>query len=394
MKHIIQQGWPKTIKEVPTEVQKYWTFHEELTIEDGLILKGTRIIIPDKKREEILKLIHEGHLGLNKCKTRAKETVYWPGINEQLEQLILNCQLCLKHSRSKNKDMPHTALGHEVPPVPWSKVATDIFHYETQSYLLLVNYTSRFPIVQKLKSMSAQHVAKHFKSIFSEYGWPDTLVSDNGLCYVAKTFTNLMKEYAVNHITSSPHYPQSNGLAEKFVQIVKNLFYKAKDEGTDIHKYLMIYHNIPLASTSKSPMQMLQQRSARLQLPMSNAAKRQLGIAVEQLSMNKNQHLPSHDYHIGQEDMCQSPITKRWFPATIKALCPEPRSYQIETQEGITYRRTQNHLKLFKLHQKTQTNEQCQQKCLNANRIPVNNDCKQVQAHPKRPIKKPVKLEL
>ena len=70
-----------------------------------------------------------------------------------------------------------------------------------------------------------------------------------------------MKEYAVNHITSSPHYPQSNGLAEKFVQIIKNLFYKAKDKGTDIFKCLMIYHNTPLASTSKSPMQMVQQRS-------------------------------------------------------------------------------------------------------------------------------------
>ena len=325
-----------------------------------------------------------------------KESVYWPGINEQLEQLILNCQLCLKYSRLKNKDKPHTALGHEVPPVPWSKVAMDIFHYESQSYLLVVDYTSRFPIVRKLKSMSAQHVAKHFKSIFSEYGWPDTLISDNGPCYVAETFTNLMKEYAVNHITSSPHYPQSNGLAEKFVQIVKNLFYKVKDEGTDIHKCLMIYCNTPLTSTSKSPMQMLQQRSARSfsSLPMSNAAKRQMGIAVEQLSMNKNQHLPSHDYHIGQEVMCQSPITKRCFPATVKALCPEPRSYQIETQEGITYRRTQNHLKQFKLHQKTQTNEQDQQKCSNTNRIPVNDDCKQVQARPKRQIKKPVKLDL
>ena len=394
MKHIIQQGWPKTIKEVPTEVQKYWTFHEELTIEDGLILKGTRIIIPDEKREEILKLIHEGHLGLNKCKMRAKETVYWLGINEQLEHLILNCQLCLKYSRSKDKNMPHTALGHEVPLVPWSKVATDIFHYESHSYLLVVDYTSRFPIVRELKSMSAQHIVEHFRLIFSEYRWPDTLVSDNGPCYIAETFTNLMKEYAVNHITSSPHYPQSNGLAEKFVQIVKNLFHKAKDEGTDIHKCLMIYHNTPLASTSKSPMQMLQQRSTRSQLPMSNAARRQLGIAVEQPSSNKNQHLPTHNFHIGQEVMCQSPITKRWFPATIKALCPEPRSYQIETQEGITYRRIQNHLKPFKSHQKTQTKEQYQQKCLNTNRTPVNDNCKGIQAHLKRQIKKPVKLNL
>ena len=93
LKHIIQQGWPKTVKEVPQEIQKYWTFHEELTIEDRLILKGTRIVIPEVKREQILKQIHAGHLGLNKCQMHAKETVYWPGLNDQLEQLILNCQL-------------------------------------------------------------------------------------------------------------------------------------------------------------------------------------------------------------------------------------------------------------------------------------------------------------
>ena len=314
-----------------------------------------RIIIPDEKREEILKQIHKGHLGFDKCQMRAKETVYWLGLNEQLEQLILSCQPCLKYSRSKDKINPHMALGHEVPQVLWSKLATDIFHYESQPYLFIVDYSSRFPIVRKLKSMSAQHITEHFKSIFSEYGWPDTLVSDNGPCYAAEKFTNLMK--AVNHITSSLHYPQSNGLVEKFIQIVKNLFYKAKDEGTDIHKYLMIYHNIPLASTSKFPMQMLQQRSTRSQLPMWNAARRQLGIVAEQWPTNKNQHLPSHDFHIGHDIMCQNPITKRWFPATIKALCPEPRSYQIETPEGITYRRTQNHLKPFKSPQKTQTKE-------------------------------------
>ena len=118
LKHIIQQGWPKTVKEVPQEIQKYWTFREELMIEDGLILKGTRIVIPDVKREQILQQIHEGHLGLNKCQMCAKETVYWPGLNDQLEQLILNCKLCLKYSKLKNKSTPQTALGHEVPPVP------------------------------------------------------------------------------------------------------------------------------------------------------------------------------------------------------------------------------------------------------------------------------------
>ena len=358
LKHIIQHRWPKTVKEVPQEIQKYWTFHEELTIEDGLILKGMRIVIPEKMREGILKQIHEGHLGFNKCQMRAKETIYWPGLNDQLENLILNCQLCLKYSKSKNKSTPPTALGHEVPAVPWSKVATDIFHYESQPYLLVVDYTSRFPIVRRLKSMSAQNIAEQFQSIFSEYGWPDMLVSDNGLCYTAEMFTNLMKEYAMNHITSSPHYPQSNGLAEKFVQIVKNLFYKAKEEGVDINKYLMIYCNTPLTCTSKSPMQMLQQRSARSQLLMSNAARRKFGISAEQ-PPKKSQHIPSHDFHISQDVMCQSPITKKWFPVKIKELCLEPRSYQVEMPEGIVYRRTQHHLKPFTPSQRTQIDEQC-----------------------------------
>ena len=72
LKHIITQGWPSTIKEVPSVLQSYWTFREKLTIEDGIILKGTRIVICAKKSKAVLKLIHEGHLDLNKCKLHVK----------------------------------------------------------------------------------------------------------------------------------------------------------------------------------------------------------------------------------------------------------------------------------------------------------------------------------
>ena len=168
LKHTISQGWPNNIKEVPSELQPYWTFREELTIEDGLILKGTRTVVPDKKHESILKPIHEVHLGLNKCKLCAKETVYWPGLNKQLEKLVLNCELCLRYSQSKCKQPPKMSLGQEIPVHPWTKLGTDIFHFEGVSYLLVVDYASKFPEVHKLNSMRTQHVTSHFKLIFSE----------------------------------------------------------------------------------------------------------------------------------------------------------------------------------------------------------------------------------
>ena len=82
----------------------------------------------------------------------------------------------------------------KIPAFLWTKLATNIFHFEGDSYLLLVNYTSRYPIIHKLTSMTVQHVIGHLKVIFSEYSWPDTIVSDNGPCYMAEAFTKTMQE--------------------------------------------------------------------------------------------------------------------------------------------------------------------------------------------------------
>ena len=216
---------------------------------------------------------------------------------------------------------PDMSLGQEIPIFPWTKLATDIFHFEGDSYLLLVDYTSRYPIIHKLTSMTAQHILGHLKVIFSEYGWPNTIVSDNGHVTWLKLSSRLCK------ITSSPHYPQSNGLAEMFVPTVKSLLYKAREEVADLYKALMIYHNTPLTSNLQSTMQILQNRTARSQLPMSNRAKRQLGLEAEKLRIKtKNENLPSHDLHLGQDVMMQDPASKRWSSVVITRLCKEPRS--------------------------------------------------------------------
>ena len=305
-------------------------------MEYGIVLKDTHIVIPHKKHQTTPNLIHEGYLGLNKCKLRIKDTVYWPGLNEQLEKLVLDCELCLKYSHSKCKQKPGSSLGQEIPVHPWTKLATDIFHFESSSYLLIVDYTSRFPVVHQLSLITGPHIANQCKEVFSEYGWPETLISDNGPCYTSQAFTSVMQCYNVDHITSSPHYPQSNGLAEKYVQIVKSLFYKAKEKGKDFYKCLMIYCNTPFTGSLQSHMQILQGRNARSDFPLSNATSQmQLGILPEVIrNTDKHAVFPTHDLHVGQHVVFQDSTSKHWYPALIKSLCPEPRSYKIITRDG------------------------------------------------------------
>ena len=158
--------------------------------------------------------------------------------------------------------------------------------------------------------MTGVHVANQCKLVFSKYGQPDTLISNNGPCYTLPAFTSV-QAFIVNHITSSPNYPPSNGFTEKYVQIVKHLFNKAKEEGKDFYKCLMIHHNTPLTGTLQSPMQILQDRSVKSDLPMSNAARKQLGILHEVLrNIDKDEKLPTHDLHVGEHVTYQDSVSK------------------------------------------------------------------------------------
>ena len=95
-------------------------------------------------------------------------------------------------------------------------------------------------------------------------------------------------------------------------------------------------------------MQILQSRWARSDLPMSNTARHQLGLQPEKLkTVYKKEHLPSHDLHIGQDVMYQDVANKQWYTATITRLCVQPRSYNITTRDGVTYRKTQACLKPY-----------------------------------------------
>ena len=307
---------------------------------------------------------------------------------------MINCELCLKYSQSKCKQKPTMSLSQEISLHPWTKLAMDLFHLEGASYLLIVDCTNRFLVVCKLSSMTGQHVASQCKLVFSEYGWPETLIS-------VDAFTSVINAYHVNHITSSPHYPQSNGLVEKYVHIVKSLFYKAKEEGEDLSKCLMIYHNTLLSGSLQSLMQILPNRCTRSDLPMSNAGRQQLGLQPEKLrTVYKNEHLPSHELHSGQDVMYQDATSKSWYPATITSLYAQPRSYKITTRDYVTYRKTQAHLKPYQPQYKKTEDEHSDNamwtlkaNCKQFDNAQTKNNQVHFHSRPKRDIKSPVKLD-
>ena len=171
--------------ELAPELCLYWTFKEEISIEDGILLKGERIIIPALDQPDILQQRHHGHLGLQKCLHHAPVSVYRPNLTEQLKELVTNCRVCLKYSKANCKDSKGIgpSLGQEIPTRPWAKHATDIFTINIENYLPIVDYMSRCSVIRCLSNMTAKMVAEHMKAIFSELGVPKTLVSDNGPCY-------------------------------------------------------------------------------------------------------------------------------------------------------------------------------------------------------------------
>ena len=171
LKHIVQTGWPQYICDLPKEIHPYWTFHEEMTIEDGLLLKGTCIIVPQTLHKEMIQLLHTGHLGFEKCLNRAKQSMYWPGLYKELKHLLTNTTTCLKFSTQKPKCLSNRQYtGHGIPVHPWSKLPSNIFYFEGDSYLLIVDYTSRFPITWELSSMTGKGIAHHIQAAFAECG--------------------------------------------------------------------------------------------------------------------------------------------------------------------------------------------------------------------------------
>ncbi|XP_055999881.1 uncharacterized protein K02A2.6-like [Ostrea edulis] len=241
-------------------------------------------------------------------------------------------------------------LIHPIPSLPWSKVATDLFELDGFHYLIMVDYYSNFIEVASLKrDTTSQNVIKHLKENIARYGIIDMLISDNGPQYTGAEFKSFVASYGIEHITSSPLYSQSNGLAEKAVQTVKNLFKKCSESGDDVYLSLLDLRNTPRDEQIGSPMQRLMGRRAKTQLPMSDNLRKPTTIQSEVVSsklMDYHQK-QKHYYDRGakEREQCQPGDTVRiqspegWKPAEFVEHTDKPRSHIVKAGSGRVYRR-------------------------------------------------------
>ena len=255
-----REGWPDK-RQIESALKAYWPAQGELTESNGLLMYGQRMVIPTALRAETLSKLHEGHQGIVRCRLRAKISVWWPGISKQLTSFIERCPECARDAKPAREPLIPTSL----PSYPWQKVAADIFTLKGQEYLVIVDYFSRYPEVQKLKSTTTQGIVNVLKAAFARHGIPETFRSDNGPQFSSQEFKDFSSKYNFQHCTSRPHFPSSNGQAEKAAQTVKNLLKNA----TDPFLALLSYRATPLPWCGRSPSELLMGRKIQSTLPTS-----------------------------------------------------------------------------------------------------------------------------
>ena len=179
---------------------------------------GQRVVIPEPLQEEVLHKLHGGHQVITCCRSRAKMSVWWPGLTQQLKTFIQNCPQCARdYQPNKEPLITSTLLDY-----PWQQVARDLFKLRGADYLVIVDYISRYPEVRKLTTTTSQSIISSLKIVFACHGIPETLRTDIGRQFNSQQITEFAKPYDFTDTSSSPHFPASNGQTEKTVQIVKH----------------------------------------------------------------------------------------------------------------------------------------------------------------------------
>ena len=266
LRQVILEGWPGKVHECDPVLRPFFQFCDALIAQGNLVFREPRRFVPSSLRKEFMSLAHSSHIGLEGCLCRLRECMFWPRMSAQMKDFVGQCDVCLTH---RDSQVQEPLLQHEVPPRPWAKIAADICFHSGRALLVVVDYFSNFIEVDSLSSETSKSVIRSLMATFSRFGVPDTLVTDNGPCFASTEFAKFVDQWNFQHVTSSPHYLQSNGKAENAVRTVERLFTKCRAAGVSEFQALLDWRNTPSEGMDTSPAQRLLGRRCKTLLPTS-----------------------------------------------------------------------------------------------------------------------------
>lgn len=348
----IVNGWPENRKQVKTAASQFWHCREELHIVDGIVCRGQRLVIPNESQRYILSLLHEAHDGVVACRSKAREFFYWVRMNDDIENLLNNCEICQKYQKS-NQNEPMTE--RRLPTRPWEVVAADFFELAGKHYLLIIDYFSKFIELQLMHGTNAFSVITASKCIYARYGIPEELISDRGPPFTSKEMRDFYQEWNIYHNPSTPTYARSNGEVERCVQTIKTALTKAFEDGKDPFLVLLNYR-----TTSKnglpSPAELMMGRRLRNRLPVhpqkleptysTSSAKLQLQMNQKKQKAYADKSTKRlSDLSVGDKIWFQKQKQSHWTKGVILEANNLHRSYKIESVDGREYVRNRVYIR-------------------------------------------------
>ena len=266
-------------KKIPISYKRVW---DELCVVDNIIHRGNKIVLPNGKtdkgpgsiRDVALDIAHEGHIGMSETKKNLRTKVWFPGMDERVNELVATCLPCLASTNVKHRD-PLTPT--KPPSEPWSSLGAD--HWgptpDGKHILVVIDELTRYPEVAVVSSTSADANIEAFDNIFCRHGYPDKLKTDGGPPFNGKE-SHLLKEYfrwaGIKHSpTKSAEDPEANGLAESVMKHLKKIWHTSlvekKNPQAEINKHLLKMRTTPHPTTGKSPAELLFHRNIKTRLP-------------------------------------------------------------------------------------------------------------------------------
>ena len=330
---LIVRGLPDSMQYIPVCLHPFWCFREELTMLDGLIMKGNRIVVPVSMRPTTLQRLHDAHQGLTSTLQRARRTVYWPKIQDDIKDMVRKCDECQIFGSKKAKSPQHQITAVR----PMEVIGMDIMDFQGSHSLVIVDYFSGAIFFDHLNREKTDAALKILNSTFRKFGFTETIISNNGPCFRSEKFSDFCHQLDIRHVTSSPHYHQSNGRSERAIATIKQIMRKSESE-VNITKGITAYLDTPISHSLPSSAELfLNQRiNTRLSIVMSPGTlnEQQKQDILSKHSAHLDYPRRKETYEADQPIWLTEDGSPEWKPGRVDEKDSPPNSYWIISQNN------------------------------------------------------------